>query len=428
MAQQTATTTGAGESAYTRRLAFFFGLAYFAQGIGQHGALIAQPLQFYFKSVLGLDPAQVTEFLAVVMIPWILKPLYGLVSDFIPLLGYRRKTWLLLVNAMAAAGFLWITGNLQPGSIVIALTLSALGTAASDVIIDATMVEAGNRTGLTAQFQSVQWLWISIASIVSALLGGYLCDLFEAGTAVRVAALLVVAAPIAVAVSGWLIVREEKSVFAVEEMKATTAGLLSAVKSRTIWAVIGFLAFWNFSPSFGTPWYYHQTDTLRFTQSFIGILGGVSGAGAVLGAFAYWRYVSKQSLRAQLELGIWTGTAATLLYLLLLSPSAFSQIIAIAVNFVAGVAGMIALLATLTLAARACPSKAEGFTFAALMSVNNGVVQLSAIVGARLYTDVFKSMWPLILISAAFTLACYVVLPLVRDLIARDPEPAASPR
>ncbi|MBK7750504.1 MAG: hypothetical protein IPI39_25035 [Candidatus Obscuribacter sp.] len=26
------------------------------------------------------------------------QPLYDLISDFIPLLGYRRKTWLLLLN------------------------------------------------------------------------------------------------------------------------------------------------------------------------------------------------------------------------------------------------------------------------------------------------------------------------------------------
>ena len=144
------------EAAYARRLLFLFSLAYFAQGIGQHVGLVAQPLRFFFKETLGLDPAQTTEFLAILTIPWTLKPLYGLVSDFVPLLGYRRKTWLLATNALAALGFLWLAGLTEPRAIVAALLISAFGTAASDVIIDSVMVENGKRTGMTAVFQSAQ--------------------------------------------------------------------------------------------------------------------------------------------------------------------------------------------------------------------------------------------------------------------------------
>ena len=49
------------------------------------------------------------------------------------------------------------------------------------------------------------------------------------------------------------------------------------------------------------------------------------------------------------------------------------------------------------------------------MSVNNGVAQLSAIIGARLYTDVFNSMLPLIVVSVAFTFACFLLLPILRQ-------------
>ena len=87
-----------------RRLIYLFGLVYFAQGIGQHSGLVAQPLNHYFKAALGLDPAQTTEYLAILTIPWTLKPLYGLLSDFVPLAGYRRKSWLLLANLLAALG------------------------------------------------------------------------------------------------------------------------------------------------------------------------------------------------------------------------------------------------------------------------------------------------------------------------------------
>ena len=101
-----------------------------------------------------------------------IKPLYGLVSDYLPLFGYRRKTWLILVNSVAALGFLWLSGLTEVGTIIAALTLTAFGIASSDVIIDALVVENGARTGMLARFQGVQWLWFKIAAIATALAGG----------------------------------------------------------------------------------------------------------------------------------------------------------------------------------------------------------------------------------------------------------------
>ena len=135
-----------------RRLMIYFGLVYFAQGIGQAGALISQPLMYYLKS-LGMTTDQVAGLLAVLTVPWIIKPAYGLLSDFIPLFGYRRKSYLFLMNGLAASGFLWLTDLTAPNMIVVALFLTALGIAFSDVLVDALMVENGQKTGLIKQFQ-----------------------------------------------------------------------------------------------------------------------------------------------------------------------------------------------------------------------------------------------------------------------------------
>ena len=94
---------------YVQRLVALFAIGYFCQALGQAGGLIYQPLNYYLKAGLGLNPAQVSEYLAILTLPWVIKPLYGLVSDYLPLLGYRRKTWLILVNVVATLGFLWLT-------------------------------------------------------------------------------------------------------------------------------------------------------------------------------------------------------------------------------------------------------------------------------------------------------------------------------
>ena len=55
----------ASDPADTRRLVVVFALAYFAQALGQMGGLLNQPLAYYFKEALGLDTAQVSEYLAI---------------------------------------------------------------------------------------------------------------------------------------------------------------------------------------------------------------------------------------------------------------------------------------------------------------------------------------------------------------------------
>ena len=76
-----------------RRLMLFFAVVYVAEGIGQTGGLIAQPLNYFLKAVHGWTPVQISAYLAVFNLPWVIKPVYGLISDFVPLFGYRRKSF-----------------------------------------------------------------------------------------------------------------------------------------------------------------------------------------------------------------------------------------------------------------------------------------------------------------------------------------------
>src|SRR6266581_7956360 len=106
-------------------LLWFFALVYVVEGLGQIGGLIAQPLTYYLKQVQGWTPVQITAYLTLFNLPWIIKPLYGLVSDFIPLFGYRRKSYLIIANIAAIVGYVWVTEINAPGDLVVALMLTA---------------------------------------------------------------------------------------------------------------------------------------------------------------------------------------------------------------------------------------------------------------------------------------------------------------
>src|SRR5206468_8511697 len=81
-----------------RRLAVLFAIVYFAQGMWY---LPNQTLTIVLKE-RGLSAAEVAAFFSITTIPWLIKPIYGLLSDFVPLFGQRRQSYLLLCSALAA--------------------------------------------------------------------------------------------------------------------------------------------------------------------------------------------------------------------------------------------------------------------------------------------------------------------------------------
>ena len=109
--------------------------------------------------------------MTVLNLPWIIKPVYGIVSDFLPLFGYRRKTYLALANAAAAAAYLWVTQITAPSELVFVLLLSAYGMAISSTVCGAVLVENGQKFAASDAFVNQQWLWFRIAAIRDALGG-----------------------------------------------------------------------------------------------------------------------------------------------------------------------------------------------------------------------------------------------------------------
>jgi MFS family permease len=403
-----------------RRLLLFFALVYVVEGLGQIVGLISQPLNYYLKEVHGWSPLQVTAFVTLFNLPWIIKPIYGLVSDFLPLFGYRRKSYLIIANIAATVGYLWVTQLNGPGDLALALMLTAYAMAISSTLCGAVLVENGQRLKESGTFVNQQWLWFNIAAMAAAVAGGQLVQHLTPSNALHAAAAIIAVAPCAVIVGTILLVPEKKTRIDLAGMKNTLRGLVTAFRRRELWIVAMFMFLYYFSPGLSTPLYYHMTDDLGFSQAYIGILGSVSAAGWVVGALLYRRFFGNLTLKNLLNLSIGIGTGAGLAYLFFWNETA-----AAIISFGAGFAAMLTTVASLTLAADFCPPRAEGFSFAVLMSIINFSGTLADNVGSFLYTHAFhRALPPLVLISAAFTAFAFVLVPLLRLGNKRQGEPA----
>src|SRR5437773_1369771 len=273
----------------------------------------------------------------------------------------------------------------------------------SDVLTDAMMVESGKPLGLTGAFQSVQWAGISVATILVGLAGGYFAHRRNLQGAVLAAALF----PVVALVMAGAFVHEVRAKSGREELREALRGIRTAMGDRTMWVVAGFIFFWTFSPSIGIPLFYYQTDTLKFSQQFIGLLGSLGAAAQIVGAAFYAPLSRRYPLRRLIEWSIGVGVVGTLAYLLY---NDWKSAMIIDITF--GGLSMIVQLAFLDLAAKACPPHAEGTFFALLMSVYNFGVQGSQVAGGYLYDWIGYT--PLIIISAAFTAAAWLLVPLVK--------------
>jgi MFS family permease len=406
--RQSATQPSAfGEGKAISRLMLFFAIVYLVEGIGQaRVGIILQPLTNYLKTH-GWTPLEVTAYFGVLNFPWVIKPVFGLVSDFVPLFGYRRTSYLLLASAGGALGYAGVALLNGPAEFALFLLLTSYAMATASTLCGALLAENGRTFQQSSLFVGQQWLWFYVAIMLSALVGGELVQNLSASAALKAAAGIAALAPLAVVIATPLLLTEAKSRVSRETFRNTWYGIVEALKSRRLWLVAAFLFLYAFAPGFGTPLYYYMTDTLRFSQSYIGVLGGVASAGWIAGALLHRWLMRRIDAENLLYLSILLGTLSAASFLLLTG-----EVSAAIVNFANGLAQMIATIASLTLAAQCVPRRAEGFAFAGLMSVSNLADICSINAGAFLYEHVFDGhLAPLVIVAAATTAIAAVLVP-----------------
>jgi MFS family permease len=388
----------------------FFAIVYVVEGVGQaRVGIIFQPLNHYLK-VTGWTPVQVTAYLSILNFPWIIKPVFGLVSDFVPLFGFRRKSYLIISSICAVGAYAWITQLSGPSEFALLLVITSYAMATSSTLCGALLAENGQRFGSTSAFVSQQWLWFYVAIMASAFVGGELVERLRPISALQVSAGVAAVAPVAIILASLFLLNERKTKANRIEMKRTLQSIVAASRSTKLYIVALFLFLFSFAPGFGTPLYYFMTDELKFSQAYIGILGSIASAGWIAGALIHRWCLRKMNSKALLYLSIVLGTLAAGSFLLLAN-----ELTAAIVNFANGAAMMIATIAGLTLAADYCPKRSEGVAFAGLMSVMNLAELCSTNVGAFLYEHVFQNqLGPLIVVSAASTAFALIFVPFLR--------------
>lgn len=323
-------------------------LTYFAYGAS---GVTSIALTFFQKETLALQPADAARIAFWLGLPWSMKMVVGVASDHYPLLGERRRPYLLLGAALSIAGYgLLATVVRTPAQYLTAMLLVTVGYMVQDVVADALSVELAADDRELKQIQTLGRTFLLGGMIAAGgKLGGWLAGAFGSRPVFAMAVLL----PAVVAVAG-LFVRPQRSVQATPETGPLaghnawiimTAGLAYAAFGATlelfavarsqelvlavsaalialllrqvgitravlVAALVIFL--FRATPSAGQGYTYWAIDGLGFDQDFLGWLAQVGAVLSFVGLVVFRRTITERPVSFTL---LWVTLAGAVLYL-----------------------------------------------------------------------------------------------------------------
>ncbi|MCX5794545.1 MAG: MFS transporter [Elusimicrobia bacterium] len=402
-------------------LYLFCAVNYFAQGMA---GIVYEPVNYLLKDGLKLSAGQTAVFVAWMTAPFLIKPLFGLLTDLVRLPGGLRRPHLVLGALLGSV--CWIILALHPthryAPLLILLAAVNFSVVFCDVVCDGVMVETGKAAGKTGTYQAVQIGTLYATLVLTGLGGGWL----SAHASMRTVFALAAVFPLLIAGSAiWV-----KELPAREPAREGARNLLGLMREKSFWALCLMIFLWSFYPFLGSAQFYYQSEALHLGPVYIGALSTMGGAAGMAGAAFFGTTIRRWGTGRFLRFGILVSGATSLLYLLYLGPVSAGVL-----TVLFGFLGVVFRLALMDLAAQSCPKHAEATAFAVYMAVFNLAALGSNTVGGTLYDKMklvfaaagnpsYCSAAVLILIGSACTFACWWLLPAVVG--AREQTPLAS--
>ena len=399
-------------------LALLVGCGIFVSTYAQTGVIGLYPLRFLLKDKLGEGPLRVALFMQLAAMPWNLKIIAGIVSDAVPFFGTRRRHY--LIFSSLAAGLLWLAVAVVPPRytplVIMALVMN-IALVFVSTISGGILVEGGQAFGVTGKLSAVRVLAMNIAGL-GVPLGAVL-----AARALGVSA-MTAAIPLFLLFFIAVFLYKEKPTAKRDPKiwKGIIVQLKIALKAKTLWVAAGLLFLVQFAPGFLTPLMFYQTDTLHFSEKFIGFLTLIDAIAGAAGAFFYVYFCRRLSLRQLLFGSVFLTAALSLLYLGYNDKNS-----AILIEAVYCFVLSLAQLPLFDLAARATPKGSEAVGYSVIMSVWNWGLFCSDLIGSALYEKYHMTFKNLVWVNAGTTILVLFAIPFLPKLLVDHKEVCEVP-
>jgi predicted MFS family arabinose efflux permease len=337
-----------------RAILVYFSVLLLTIGLGAPTGIVAIPVGYLLKDRLHLLPFQFALFGAIAATPAYLSAVLGYIRDRFRPRRMGDRGYLLGGALLAVAAYLYVGtihaityANLLFATLIAGLAYLVIIAAAQ--ALTATVAQANSMTG---RLSVISGLAIYIPATLSALIGGWLVAHLPPGATFIVAGCVTA---IVVGQAFWRL----RAVGAIEDagphIGTHPVAITRLLRHRPLWPATVIFFLWNFGPGWGTPMFFHLTNTVRVSSQVLGAYVAVSSLSVIPSAMAYAPLCRRFSLGSTL----WWGTAVGVLQgpIMFMVQSPASAIVVAVLN---GLFGGFPTAAYTDLIMRSCPKGLEG--------------------------------------------------------------------
>ncbi|XP_014503714.1 probable folate-biopterin transporter 6 isoform X2 [Vigna radiata var. radiata] len=386
-------------------------------GQGLSGSLFKVVADYYWKDVQKLQPSTVQLFVGVYFIPWVLKPLWGLLTDAFPVRGYRRRPYFIISGLIGtvSAATVALTGNLAATAALMCFLGVSASLAIADVTIDACIARNSIEVReLAPDLQSLCGYFSGAGALVGYLASGFFVHRLGPQESLGLLAL----SPALTIVLGFVIYENrtshiEKKQAVMKNVGTTIRSIFKTIRYPQVWKPSLFM-FLSLALNVTTHeghfyWYTDPKLGPAFSQEFVGVIYAIGAVASLIGVLIYHKALKDYAFRdlvfyAQLLYGI--SGVLDLIFILRWNliigiPDYFFVVIE---ESATRITGKIRWMPMMVLSTQLCPLGIEGTFFALLMCIDSMGALLSRWGGGLLLrllhitrTD-FTNLWLAVLI------------------------------
>lgn len=383
-------------------------------------------LSYMYKDDFKLSPAKVAIFNSVMTIPWIVKPLWGFISDCYPIMGKRRAPYLMIFGILGATCWI-ILGTSQPSLLatLIILCLVQISVCFCNVIGEALVVEESQKNLHTqenaSKYVSIFFGARAIGTVLTAYCGGLLLEV------VQKQIIFIITALCPIILMGTSLILQEESVKTKIKVTDQAEQIYNFIRKKEIFIPIIFIFMFTAVPGCSDTMFFYYTNNLGFRPEFMGKLKLAFGVGEIMGMIIYSNFLKNVEFKKLLVCNTFICVGISLSQLLLVTRLNLvlgipDQVFAILCSFIVQLIAELNMIPLLILCCRICPKNIEGSLYALLMSTMNFGALVSNQSGGILMLILginqthFNNLWAMILITCFAMLIPLPILYWVEDV------------
>ena len=372
----------------------FFIIIYFNQGFYD---LSSQIIYYLTRETWGLSATLIGLIGFITSLAWYIKILWGfLIDKFASKKGQiRNLLYINYISLLLLYSYIIIYG-LNFWSLLITLTLINCFIGCNDVANDSVMVKYEQKYKLQGKLQSVQWISLGIAGLITSLLGAYIADKFTSELGIRISYLIVSIVPIITLL--YLRFKWQEPIVS-KKKKESFKSILKYFKNKQFLLSLLFIACFQLSPSFGTALMIKAREVLYVDKMFLGYLGATGTVLGILGYLLYYWKFYNYNLKKLLYFTVIFSAITNLFYLYI--PN---QWYLLGYNIAFGIFSGITFMSILAFFAIIIPKGSEGLIYACVTALSNLCVKGGSLFGGIIYDNLGYN-WNVI-ISSILTFVC----------------------